>query len=236
MNQLQNKKTIIPVFNDSHRIPKILENVIDFVNGNPSFYFEFADGGSTDGTVKILKEKISQNSNIGLHIKGNNKIEALKSSILNSTFKYVGFIDTNMSYSLSHLHTLFRKLKEFDLVIGNRELNLQKEKNSNFFYKYVNKFCNCLSRILAGISFKDPQAGLKSFRTQKAKKIFSKIHCNESWYNFEILFIAIKNNYSIGEVPAINADNSHSKANFIKFLKVLYGILMIHYYNFRGKY
>lgn len=62
MEQLPKISVVIPSFNQAKFLPQTLESIIS--QGYPNMEIFVADGGSTDGSVEILKEYVSKHQNI----------------------------------------------------------------------------------------------------------------------------------------------------------------------------
>jgi dolichyl-phosphate beta-glucosyltransferase len=79
-------------------------------------------------------------------------------------------MDGDLAYSLEHLELLVEKLKEFDVVIGCRNLDrgnflnltLLRKKSCKIFYFIYGKIFN--------LPYRDMQAGLKGFNKIQSKK------------------------------------------------------------------
>ena len=234
---------IIPVYNEEERIDKTCNAVITFLQENNQDYkFVFVDDGSTDNTLNILKKYATENAKITAFPLNRNmgKGAAVKEGILNSSGEYACFIDGDMAYSFNHLKSIFKALENNDVVIGSRALGFKNSGRIALKRRILGGGFNYLVRFITGLPYKDTQAGLKGFKLDKAKNIFSKIHDSRFWFDVEVLFIAKKYGYSIGEIPAIVAQQ-HTEKNtrvnlFSDTLKMFLGLFRIHIYNIRGDY
>lgn len=234
---------IIPVYNEAERVATTCDAILSFLESNLEYTFLFIDDGSTDNTIDIIKNKISQPDKVKVLPLGANlgKGAAVKIGILNTDTEYVCFIDGDLAYSFNHLPVMFKKNEEgCDVVIGSRALGFKNKQRIPIIRRLLGGGFNILVRLMTGLPFRDTQAGLKSFKTDKAKIIFSKIHDPSFWFDVEVLFIAHKYNYSICEVPAIVASHHTEKdtrVNLVKdTLKMFLGLFKIHIYNITGQY
>ena len=80
------------------------------------------DDNSTDKTVNIIKKKKQKNKNIKLIQR--TKIKGLASAftvgLMNASGKYIGWLDTNMSYVLNYFPLMKKFLKNNDLILLSR--------------------------------------------------------------------------------------------------------------------
>jgi dolichyl-phosphate beta-glucosyltransferase len=234
---------IIPVFNESGRILKTCKAITAFLKDNPNYKFLFVDDGSKDDTVEILRRRKERYHDIDILPLGENKGKgaAVRTAIMQiNKGQYVCFIDGDLAYSFNHLPILFKKLETFDVVIGSRALGFKNKKKMLLRRRILGGGFNFWVRAITGLPYKDTQAGLKGFRLDKAKKIFKKQVISRFSFDVEILFIARKYNYTVGEIPAIVARH-HTEKNtrvnlIVDTIKMFFALFRIHYYNLTGQY
>jgi len=81
-------------------------------------------------------------------------------------------LDGDLAYSLEHLELLVEKLKEFDVVIGCRNLYRGNFRNLTLLIKKSCKIFYFISGKILNLPYRDMQAGLKGFNKIAAQKIF----------------------------------------------------------------
>ncbi len=234
---------IIPVYNEEKYIERTLISVLKFVKTRPYYHFIFVDDGSTDKTRKILETKleapktkakvISYKSNRG-------KGHAVKTGLKYAYGDYVCFLDSDLAYSLDHLEILVDKLEKFDVVIGCRNLIPESVKRVNLIRKVAGAIFNIVSRKILDLPFKDMQAGIKGFKKDVAKELFKKQEMTGFAFDVELIYIARKKGYTIGEIPARVSNKHLNKASKVNLLvdsiKMLVDLLKINYNNRIGRY
>ena len=215
---------ILPVYNESGCINSTFESVLEYSKTHPFYQFIFVNDGSTDDTQHILEKKIAEagkKSHINLiyYAPNQGKGYAIKKGVEFSFGDYICFIDSDLAYSLSHLDFLADKLQSFDVVIGCRNLipdNLKRVKPQRFL---AGKLFNWMTQGILSLKFSDVQAGLKGFRRDVAHTLFEKQTIKRFCFDVELIYLAQKRGYSIGEIPAI-VSNTHlnkiSKVNLFK--------------------
>jgi len=80
--------------------------------------------------------------------------------------------DGDLVYSLEHLELLVEKLKEFDVVIGCRNLERGNFRNLTLLIRISCKIFNFISGKILKLPYRDMQAGVKEFTKIPAQKIF----------------------------------------------------------------
>jgi len=235
---------VLPIYNEQSCIEETFNAVLDFAECHPFYCFIFVNDGSTDETATLLESRIaaSQTFQIKLVSYGERRGKgyAVKRGIEVAEGDYLCFLDGDLAYSLEHLDGLFEQLKEFDVVIGCRNLVPGGVKGVRFSRRIAGKIFNILSRWLLGLKFNDMQAGLKGFRKQAAKEIFSKQKLTGFSFDAELIYLAKKQNYRVGEIPAVVA-SSHkkkiSKVNLVQdSLHMLWDLLTIRLNDMLGRY
>ncbi|HEY9606020.1 MAG TPA: glycosyltransferase [Allocoleopsis sp.] len=229
---------ILPVYNESDCLKKSFGLVSEFAQKNKLYHFIFVNDGSTDDSLKILTERAKKISNPSINLISyhprQGKGFAVKQGVTWIDADYICFTDSDLAYSLEHLELLVEKLEKekFDVVIGCRNLDSSNSTSVSFQRKVVGKIFNIISRILLNLNFTNMQAGLKGFRKEPAKELFKRQLIHGFSFDVELLYLARKHNFSIGEIPA-RVTKQHlyklSKVNiiqdsvnmFISLLKIL---------------
>jgi dolichyl-phosphate beta-glucosyltransferase len=111
-------------------------------------------------------------------------------------------MDGDLAYSLEHLELLVEKLEEFDVVIGCRNLDRENFRNLTLLRKISGKIFNLISGKILNLPYRDMQAGLKGFNKIPAQEIFKTQTLTGFSFDAELLFLAKKKGYTIGEIPA----------------------------------
>jgi len=109
---------IIPCYNEFNRINK--KSYINFLNENKNCTIVFAEDGSTDNTLSILKEiQDTSKDNVYIHVLDRNKgkAEAIREAVLYSyenelDFNKLAYIDTDLSVSLEECLSIFNIVTE----------------------------------------------------------------------------------------------------------------------------
>jgi glycosyltransferase involved in cell wall biosynthesis len=198
---------ILPIYNESKCIATTVEAVLEYLQNHPDHQFIFVNDGSTDDTPIILEEKIANTRTNQITLisyeQNQGKGYAIKKGVEASIGDYVCFLDSDLAYSLSHLEFLIDKLEVFDVVIGCRNLINDNFKRVRIIRLLAGKIFNIVSRIILSLRFSDMQAGIKGFRKDVAINLFKNQTIKRFCFDVELIFLAQKRGYTIGEIPAI---------------------------------
>lgn len=231
---------ILPVYNEQTCIEKTFDAVLAYSRLHPNYHFLFVNDGSIDWTKPVLQSKINTAKRKEIQLLSYDfhagKGYAVKRGLVHAHGDYICYIDSDLAYSLDHLELLIAELQHFDLVIGCRRL--VHEQGLSFSRRTVGSVFNLLSRGLLNLPYQDMQAGLKGFRRDSAKLLFSKQTMNGFSFDVELIYLARKYGYSIKEIPAIVSNEHQRKRSqvnlFSDSFEMLFDLLEIRF-NDRGR-
>lgn len=231
-----NISVILPVYNESQYINATFESVLEYSRNKPFYQFIFVNDGSTDDTQQILEKKIAetaQSHHISLicYEPNQGKGYAIKKGVESSIGDYICFIDSDLAYSLSHLDGLVNQLELFDVVIGCRTLIEDNFTRVKPLRLVTGKLFNLITQCILSLNFTDIQAGLKGFRKQAAQTLFQKQTIKRFCFDVELIYLAQKMGYTIGEIPALVSMTHFNKISKVDLLqdsvRMLQGLIKI---------
>lgn len=97
---------IIPVFNEENRVGRSLERIFEFCNTQPySYEVIIADDGSTDGTVKLIRDRFAKQGQLRIaQLSGHRgKGGAVQLGMLQGRGDFLFFSDADLSVSIEML-------------------------------------------------------------------------------------------------------------------------------------
>ncbi|MCU0549145.1 MAG: glycosyltransferase [Leptolyngbya sp. Prado105] len=235
---------VLPVYNEQVGIQRTFEAVLQYLKTHPNFTFIFVDDGSLDRTKQMITT--------GIHIAKMPQIKLLsykpragKGYAIRQGVEYaegdlICFLDGDLAYSLAHLDLLIEKLQTCDVVIGNRRLIQEHQKDVRFNRKIAGKIFNFLSRKILNLQYSDMQAGLKGFRQSAAKQLFSRQILTGFSFDVELIYLARQWGYTIGEIPAKISKKHQKKLSKVNLvhdsIKMLLDLLKIRFNDQLGRY
>ncbi|MBW4592571.1 MAG: glycosyltransferase [Brasilonema angustatum HA4187-MV1] len=214
---------IVPVYNEAQCIVSTFSSVLQFAVNKPWYDFIFVDDGSTDRTREILESQItlfnSKQISLLSYKAHRGKGYAVKTGVLYANSDYICFFDGDLAYSLDYLDLMVAKLADFDIVIGCRNLTPEKNNGFNFRRILAGRIFNLISRSLLNLNFTDMQAGIKGFDRYAAKDLFKTQIIPGFAFDVELLYLAKKKRYTIGEIPVVVSKKHLHKKSQVKLLK-----------------
>jgi glycosyltransferase involved in cell wall biosynthesis len=233
---------VIPAYNESARIGKALDAVIDCIHAR-DWHAEVVvvNDGSTDSTVAVVQEYASRNPEVRLlqNPENRGKGYSVRHGILQSVGEIVMFTDADLSAPIEEAERLFAALRGgADIAIGSRWLDRSRQTLKQPFYRqFFGRCFNAITRTIMGLPFADTQCGFKAFRRPVAQTIFQLQRIERWGFDPELLFIALKRGYKIQEVPVTWGHDERSRLSYLKDgMKMLEEIAYIRWQAFAGTY
>jgi glycosyltransferase involved in cell wall biosynthesis len=244
MSDIHSAAIILPVFNERSTIEAVVDSVAEYAVHSPLYYFLFVDDGSNDGTSDILARVINRHhlKNIAfLRCEQNRgKGHAVRVGFEMAEADILCFMDGDLAYSFDHLALLAEALQDSPVVIGSRKFQDAGIKRPSLRRYILGETYNWLVRRMLHLPFQDTQAGLKGFRLQAARQIFSKSSIDGFGFDTEILYIAQKCGFSIREIHATVSKLHSYKKGKLKLIRdsviMFYNLLLIRWKDFRKCY
>lgn len=175
---------IIPCYNEI----KFLEKVVKRVKKNKikNKQIIIVDDFSTDGTKKLLKNKVEKMvDKIIYHKKNMGKGACIQSAIKHIKGEIVIIQDADLEYKPSEHRKLIKIMKNnnADVVYGNRFHKGTKNSNLNLYIanRIANFILTTITNLLTGLKINDMETGLKCFK----KNAIKSIHLTEKRFGFE---------------------------------------------------
>jgi glycosyltransferase involved in cell wall biosynthesis len=214
---------ILPVYNEANCIEQTLDRILEFSQKNHAYNFIFVNDGSTDNTLELIENKLeslpTHSIKLISYTPRRGKGYAVKKGGEYVDADCICFLDGDLAYSLEHLEPLVEKLEKFDVVIGCRNLDRENFKNLTILRKIAGKIFNLISRTILNLAYTDMQAGIKGFKKSAAHEIFKKQTITGFSFDAELLFLAKKKGYTIGEIPARVCRQHIYKASQVNIVK-----------------
>ena len=227
----------LPTYNEKENIGKLIEEI-----NNMDLEKEIlvVDDNSNDGTIDIIKEKISQLSNLKLIIRKNRRgrglagIRGLK-YFINSDNDVMLEMDADFSHHPKFIPDFLKFFPKYDVVIGSRLIKSGAEWNRQKLRSAISIYANIIIRIILQTNVRDCTSGFRAFKKELLKNLnFDNFISINPEIVEELLYGCVLSKAKIKEIPIIYYGRSggKSKLNLKKLIKVLIGIIKI---RLRGK-
>lgn len=241
---------VIPAYNEEENIRNgSLDKVFNYLK-TKKFSYEVlvVDDGSTDKTVTLIENyikdkknwKLIQNEHFG-------KAATVALGFQKAKGQNILFTDFDQATPLSELEKLTPFLKkDYDVVIGSREVKGAKREKEPFYRHLMGKVFNLIVKLFTIRGIHDTQCGFKLFKANVGKQLFSQLQVYKpkklsnaftGAFDVELLYLAQKRRYKIAEVPVFWKHYKTKRVNPVKdSIRMFTDVLKIRFYDFLGKY
>ncbi len=188
---------VVPLFNEEESLNPLTNEIKKaFKQLETGFEVVFVDDGSTDNSLKVVKEICKQDRRFKFvsFRKNYGKSAALQVGFRNVTGDAVITMDADLQDDPSEIPALLKKLEEgYDLVSG-----WKKKRFDPIIKRYSSKFFNFVTRKMSGIKIHDFNCGLKAYRREVTDhiKVYGELHrympVLADWDGYKISEIVVK--------------------------------------------
>ena len=210
---------IIPAYNEEHRLPHTLTQVLDFIQ-TQSFVSEVVvvENGSRDRTLQIAQEFAASHSHfLVIHEIERGKGGAVKRGMLEASGKFRFMCDADLSMPVGEItRFLPPQLLDYDIAIASREAPGAVRYHEPAYRHLGGRLINWMIRLLALPDLQDTQCGFKCLRDAVAEDLFGSLSLTGWSFDIEMLYLARLRGYRIVEVPIPWYFSTDSKVNPLK--------------------
>ena len=206
MTQNNQISIIIPTYNESQNIVKILKSIKENLPTNIISQTIVVDDNSPDGTGKIVEEYLKDFKKIADHtieIIHRKAKDGLGSAILKGIQQASGDTIVVMDCDFSHPPQIIPKLIEsikkyqYDIAVASRYIKGGKIKGWSIKRKIMSKFATLIAKKGLGIDAKDPMSGFFAFK----KNILNGLNIDAIGYKILLEILVKTKNVTIKEIP-----------------------------------
>jgi len=237
---MPNVSIIIPAYRSSSALRNNLPYLMSFIKEkNLDAEVLIVDDGSADdgATEQVAKSNsctyLSYPINLG-------KGGAVRYGMQHASGDFCIFTDVDIPFEKDAFERFLYYLdfKEFDVVIGDRTLP-----GSSYFAEVSglrkfgsNIFSFIVGRFVAGGHF-DTQCGMKGFRGEVARDLFSVGRIKGFAFDVELLYISLKRNYDIKRLPVVLRCQEGSTVSVVRHgLGMVMDLFRIKWNHVNGRY
>ena len=199
---------VIPLLNEEESLNPLANEIKKAVKLlNINYEVIFVDDGSTDGSLKVIKDICKQDRRFRYisFRKNYGKSAALQVGFKHVTGDVVVTMDADLQDDPNEIGNLLKKLQEGnDLVSG-----WKKKRFDPLIKRYSSRFFNYITRVMSGIKIHDFNCGLKAYRVEitQSIKIYGELHRY-------VPVLADWNGFIVSEIPVTHHARRYGKTKF----------------------
>ena len=231
---------VIPAYNEERRLPGTLAAIGEYLSAR-SYAWEIivADDGSGDGTAELVRRAAQVNPNIRLlTLPHRGKGWAVRQGMLAAAGEYRFLCDADLSMPIEHLARLLPPAApNAAIVIGSRAAPGARRVGEPRRRRVMSRVFNAVTRLLATPGIADTQCGFKVFRADAAAALFPLQTLDGFAFDAELLFLARRYGFRVGEVGVDWRYRSESKVHpFRDGFRILRDLLLVRWRWHTGRY
>jgi len=216
---------IIPTYNESDNILKIIPEVLKNTTAEYEFNVLVVDDNSPDGTAALvegLNDKrvsiLKRDKKSGL---GTAYLAGFGYAIKNN-YDFVFEMDADFSHDPKYLNIFMEKILEgYDLVIGSRYINGISVLNWPLRRLIMSYMASVYTRMVTGLKVMDTTAGFMCYRVSSLKQFnLQEVKSNGYSFQIEMKFKFYKRGFKIFEIPILFIDRREGESKMSR--KVVY--------------
>ena len=197
---------IIPTYNESENIIKILHSIGEILPKNIPTQAIVVDDNSPDGTGKLVDDYLKNVKKIAdytIEIIHRKAKDGLGSAILKGIQQAKGDTIVVMDSDFSHPPQIIPKLIEsikkyqYDIAVASRYINGGKIQGWSFKRKFMSKFATLIAKKGLGIDTKDPMSGFFAFK----RNIIKGLNIDAIGYKILLEILVKTRDVNIKEIP-----------------------------------
>ncbi|MGD9752544.1 MAG: glycosyltransferase [Acidimicrobiia bacterium] len=201
---------VVPAYCEQERIGATVErlrNELGLIAADGGLEIVVVDDGSSDDTVGAARRagadqaiKLPQNQGKG---------GAVRAGMLAARGRTIAFTDADLAYSPDQvLHLLVEVEQGWDMVVGSRRhTGTTTLVRARRLREIGGRVINVLTTALLLGQYRDTQCGLKAFRSDAARLLFSQTRITGFAFDIELFHLAERYELSVLEVP-VRVENS----------------------------
>lgn len=239
---------VIPVYNESHRIERTLDEVWAFFRDRDAEII-FVDDGSSDKTVQAIEQFSAKNPGVRvLAEKHRGKAATVLSGMESAQGQIVGFMDADLATPLDTWNICEEAIQNGSgVAIASREGIGSARVDEPWHRHMMGRVFNWLVQLLLLPGIEDTQCGFKVFSREALDDILPRqqLYANAgevrtprvTAFDVELLYIARKHQHEIAVIPITWQYGAHSKVNpVVDTVHNFFDVLRVKWNSVRGRY
>ena len=231
---------VIPAYVEAHRIGDTVAQVraaLADVDAPEAFEVIVVDDGSTDDTAERAREAGADQVLVLPVNRG--KGAAVRAGVLAARGRTIAFTDADLSYPPHQLVRLLAEVEAgFDVVVGSRKhIEATTLVRGRRLRVLSGRIFNLLTLAVLLGQYRDTQCGIKAFRSDVARTLFSRARIDGFAFDVELFHLVERDRLSLKEVPVALANSETSTVRVgVDAARMLRDLFRIRWWGYRGLY
>jgi putative flippase GtrA len=204
---------VLPAYEEADRIADSIERVRAALG---DVEIVVVDDGSPDATADVARGAGADI--VVTHECNQGKGAAVRTGVLAAHGRTIAFTDADLSYSPDQVMALVQQVEAgWDVVVGSRKHDQTRTLvRARRLREIGGRFINWLTYSVLLGHYRDTQCGLKAFRSDVAREMFSRGQVDGFAFDVELFVMVERNGLALTEVPVTVTNTSRSTVNVVR--------------------
>lgn len=231
---------VVPAYHEEGRIGPTVERLrrdLAAVHGDGGVEIVVVDDGSGDDTA--AQARVAGADLVLVQPKNRGKGAAVRAGVLAASGRTVVFTDADLAYAPVQIVTLLEQIESgWDVVVGNRRhVATATLVRARRIREIGGRLVNLATHALLLGQYRDTQCGLKAFRSDVARLIFSASQIDGFAFDVEIFHLIERHRLSLAEVPVTVENSERSTVKIVRDgLRLVIDIVRVRWWAREGRY
>jgi putative flippase GtrA len=208
---------VVPAHDEAARIGSAVHGIrgaLAAVEEDGGLEIVVVDDGSADGTAD---EAAAAGATVLRLPSNRGKGAAVRAGVLASSGRCVAFTDADLAYPPALLLDLLAAVEAgTDVAVGNRQHPGSRSEGGTPLLRTVSgRLFNALAATVLLGQYRDTQCGLKAFRADAARQIFTRTRLDGFAFDVEVLHLVERDRLSLAEIPVTLLRTSGSSVRVV---------------------
>lgn len=208
---------ITPVYNESRNLEENISRIQECFNKiQTPFEIIIVDDNSPDGSGEIADRLAGEFPNIKvLHRPRRMGLgTAYKDAFPLAEGDLIVSMDSDLSHDPKYLPAMIAEAEESDIVIGSRFVDGGVIVGRSLWRDFLSIATNLFIRLITRVHIRDWTSGMRVYRRRVWEHVMPMVHCDKWDFQFESLYKAKRESYSITEVPITFYERADGSSKF----------------------
>jgi dolichyl-phosphate beta-glucosyltransferase len=231
---------VVPAYHEEGRIGPTIERMrreLAPVHDDGGVEIVVVDDGSGDDTA--AQARAAGADVVLVQPENRGKGAAVRAGMLVTSGRTVVFTDADLAYAPTQIITLLTQIESgWDVVVGNRRhVATATLVRARRIREIGGRLVNLATHALLLGQYRDTQCGLKAFRSDVARLIFSASRIDGFAFDVEIFHLIERHRLSLAEVPVTVENSERSTVKIVRDgLRLVIDIVRVRWWAREGRY
>ncbi|MEO5842714.1 MAG: glycosyltransferase [Acidimicrobiales bacterium] len=231
---------VVPAYHEEGRIGPTIERLrhdLATVQSDGGVEIVAVDDGSADDTA--TQARAAGADVVLVQPKNRGKGAAVRAGVLVASGRTVVFTDADLAYAPAQIITLLDQIESgWDVVVGNRRhVATSTLVRARRIREIGGRLVNLATHALLLGQYRDTQCGLKAFRSDVARLVFSASQIDGFAFDVEIFHLIERHRLSLAEVPVTVENSERSTVKIVRDgLRLVVDIVRVRWWAREGRY